>query len=69
MMRPKGCRHCGGDLYEEQDYDAEGDLVCIQCGRTHVPARPAVAELVPGPRGTSRVSGRERVPQRTKLSA
>jgi predicted nucleic acid-binding Zn-ribbon protein len=48
-MMIKGCKRCGGDLFEEPDLDSPAlmDVVCFQCGnRTsttipvyHVPAR------------------------------
>jgi uncharacterized membrane protein YvbJ len=40
MFILKGCRRCGGDLHA----DAEGEIVCIQCGHELSPDQAAAVQ-------------------------
>lgn len=34
IIKAKGCKRCGGDLFLERDYDGV-QIICLQCGATY----------------------------------
>jgi hypothetical protein len=35
IIKTKGCKRCGGDLFLERDYDGS-HVICLQCGALYV---------------------------------
>jgi len=35
IIKIKGCKRCGGDLFLERDYEGT-QIICLQCGAVYV---------------------------------
>ncbi|MDD5338261.1 MAG: hypothetical protein PHG35_02465 [Dehalococcoidales bacterium] len=53
IIKFKGCKRCGGDLFLERDFDGE-QITCLQCGTVYnqspeVPGKKAVRQTIERP--------------------
>jgi len=50
IIKFKGCKRCGGDLFLERDFDGE-QITCLQCGAVYnqaseIPDKKAVRQTI-----------------------